>query len=380
MVLLPLILAATPRILVVGGGPNRRYNQVAIESNVRYMGRVVPKGWPLRVLFADGDADRATVRYTPDGQSVGRDDKYRVPQLPRLDGPAMLDDVRKELAQLATVGNRTPVFLYFTGHGSLAADLTPDTSQFDLWSRQRITVPQMADSLARFNRDVPLVLLMVQCHSGGFAKLLFPNGDPKQPPLDNRFCGFFASVEARPAAGCTPEVNEADYHDFTGYFLAALVGQDRLGRPAKGADYDGNGKVGMNEAFCWAIANDDSIDTPVCTSDEFLRSVVKMEDREVFATPYANVLKWASPAQRGAIESLSKTLKLEGEDRLAVAYGRYIALQEDDGDLDKVRGFRLIRLCKSVVLGHAVASLPNASLKKRYATLLKDEAANPLLP
>ena len=88
---------------------------------------------------------------------------------------------------------------------------------------------------------------MVQCHAGGFAKLLFPGGDPKLTPLDRRFCGFYASLESQMAAGCTTEIDEAYYRDFTTYFVAALTGRDRLGRPSTGADYDKDGRVGMNE-------------------------------------------------------------------------------------------------------------------------------------
>ena len=114
---------------------------------------------------------------------------------------------------------------------------------------------------------------MVQCHAGGFAKLVFQGGDPTKPPIENRLCGFFASLESQLAAGCTTNIEEADYHDFTGYFVAALTGRDRLGRPVSGADANHDGRVGMDEAFCWAMVNDDSIDTPTCTSDEFLRDV-----------------------------------------------------------------------------------------------------------
>ena len=151
---------------------------------------------------------------------------------------------------------------------------------------------------------------MVECFSGGFGNLLFRGGDPAGPVTDKDLCGFFASIPNREAAGCTPEVNEANYRDFTSYFFAALTGKDRLGRPVTGADYDHDGRVGMNEAFAYALIHDVSIDTPTCTSDVFLRRFVKMPDSAVFATPYSNVLPWAAPAQRAALEGLSHSTGL----------------------------------------------------------------------
>lgn len=378
MLFVPLLLNPPSRVLIVGGGPSREYNQAAIESNVRYVARVLPKASPLRILFTDGDPEHATVRYTPAGGDEGTDDRYRKPRLPRLDGPALTPVVDREIGALSR--ETKPVLLYFTGHGSLADDLTPDTSEFDLWHENRLTLPDLARLLAAYPKSTPIVVLMVQCHAGGFAKLVFPDGDPKRPPIDNRLCGFFASLEVRPAAGCTASIDEADYHDFTGYFVAALTGRDRMGRPVTGADYDHDGRVGMNEAFCWSMVNDDSIDTPTCTSDELLRDTVKVPDARIFNTPYANVLTWASPAQRAAIEALGTRLKLKGDRRLTQAYLDYADLDDEDDDLTNVRGLRFLRLVKSVVLGHALLAGPDSLLRRRYVTLLKDESANPFRP
>ncbi|MBC8066394.1 MAG: hypothetical protein H7Y17_16300 [Chlorobia bacterium] len=376
--LLPLLLAPATRFLVVGGGPNPANNQVALEFNVQHFARILPKDAPYRVLFADGDAGTATVRFTPEGQTPGLKDQYKQPQLPRLDGAASLENVNREIASLAS-GGKTPVFLYFTGHGTIPKPPNPRLSSFNLWKFENFTAVDFARSLTSFPKDVPIVALMVQCHSGGFAKSLFKDGDPDQPPLNNRFCGFYASIESRSAAGCTPSINTKSYRDFTTYFVAALAGEDRQGQKVSGADYDGNGKVGMNEAFCYALVNDDSIDTPVCTSDEFVRRVVKMPEEEIFATPYSSVLKMATPAQRGALEALSTSAGLKGEDRLAVAFENYPSLGSRDS-MDRIRGFRFVRLAKTVVMGSKMASHSDAALRRRYETLIKDEAANPLRP
>lgn len=378
--LLPLLIVP-PKVLIIGGGPDKEYNQVAIESNVRYFARMLPKEWPYRVLFADGTTTSETVRYTPDGETDLRKDKYRAPNLPQLDGPSKPDSVVSEISTIAA-SKPASVLLYFTGHGSIARDIRPATSQFDLWGDSRIAVPTLSKSLEAIPKDVPVTILMVQCHSGGFAKLLFPDGDPSKPPIDNRLCGFYASVEQRYAAGCTSEINEANYRDFTSYFVAALTGEDRMGKKWTGqADYDHNGKIGMNEAYCWSLINDDSIDTPICTSDEFLRDVlVGTDDKTIFATKYSDVLKWATRAQRAALDGLSKSLQLDGDDRLSSAYVKYLQLNINEQDIIKIKGYRFIRLAKSVVLGHQMEKFPDAAVKKRYQTLLADEATNPLRP
>ena len=107
---------------------------------------------------------------------------------------------------------------------------------------------------------------------------------------------------------------------------------------------------------------------------------MKQSDEDVFAHPFSTILAWANPAQKAALVELSAFLKLRGDDRLVDAYEKYSQIVEDEDDLERIRGFRLLHLAKSVVLGHAMASHPSAALRRRYETLLKDESANPFRP
>jgi hypothetical protein len=374
--ILSLLAIAPSRTLIVGGGPNSQNNQIAIESNVQYCYRSLPKSAPCRILFADGDRTSNTVRFTPAGeQPGGLRDLYKRPELPRLDGASSLDNVNREIAALASTGT-TPVLLYFTGHGNIPKAPAAPLSYFSLWSFEQYSAIDMAQSIAAFGKDVPVVAIMVQCHSGGFAKSMFRNGDPTQPPIDNRFCGFYASVESRSAAGCTSSINTKEYRDFTTYFLAALTGTGRNGERTTGMDYDKNGVVGMNEAFCWTLIMDESIDTPICTSDEFVRRKVDMSEDEVFATSYSKVLSWASPAQKAALEALSAEAKLSGEGRLATAIETYPRLTGRDS-METIKGFRFVRLAKTVVLQNRMLKHPDLGLRRRFENLVKDEAANP---
>src|SRR5262249_5006469 len=157
----------------------------------------------------------------------------------------------------------SPVLLYFTGHGSPAPNGNLDNNQFDLWGGH-LAVRDLAARIATLPADVPVTLVMVQCFSGAFGNLVFTGGAPRLAPVPRQLAGFFATTRDRPAAGCTPEVNEAEYHDFTSYFFAALTRQDRVGRPVTGADYNHDGRVGMDEAFAFSLIHDASIDVPVC--------------------------------------------------------------------------------------------------------------------
>jgi hypothetical protein len=368
------------RVLIVGGGPRPDHNQVAIESNVRYVDRLLPAGTPKRILFADGDPKTQNVL------CMGEDKKtfYRAPQLSTLDGASNLTSFQYNLDTLAPYDDKsnTPVLLYFTGHGSPEQKAQQDftNNRYDMWEGEELSVQRLATQLDDLPVTEPVTLVMVQCFSGAFSNLLFKNGDPNGPLTERNICGFFASVPNRTAAGCTPEINEANYRDFTSYFFAALCGIDRLGNKVSGADYDRNGKVGMNEAYAYTLINDESIDTPVCTSDTFLRRFVKASDDEITKTPYRDLKAWATPAQKAALEGLSKYLKMEEEDRLRTAYTRFVTGTKEINAPEFVHTIRFVRLAKSVVLAHLLSSTGDKKVKDSFARLLRAESGSPLPP
>ncbi len=340
-----------PRVVIVGGGPDLENNQVAIESNVRYVNKLLPAATSRTVLFADGDPNHASVLYEDDtrdlsvgerlllllmrgntgGESLAR---HRKPNLGvKMDGASKRADLERVFDELSVEkaekpdAPARPLLLYFTGHGSPDGQVY-ENNMYDLWGRdEALHVTDLARLLARLPDQTPVTLVMVQCFSGAFANLLHIDGNPQKELTDRDIAGFFAAIKEREAAGCTSEVNEAEYHDFTSYFFAALTGRDRMGRRVTGVDYNGDGRVGMDEAYCYTLANDKSIDIPTCTSDILLRQYPPITDTEVFKTPYSQVRAWASPAQRAALEKLSEYIGGKGEDRLAAAYDRVAYLR-----------------------------------------------------
>ena len=88
---------------------------------------------------------------------------------------------------------------------------------------------EFSDWLSDFRPDVNVVLVMVQCHSGGFAHTIFEQANASQALALHARCGFFSQVHDRAAAGCTPDVDEADYQEYSSFFWAALAGRTRAG-------------------------------------------------------------------------------------------------------------------------------------------------------
>lgn len=375
----PSVTDPTMRTLMVGGGPDKKHNQVAIESNVRYVSKLLPQGSKLRVLFTDGSLDSVNVQVLDADNHIA----YRAPQLPRLDGPSEFNAVQAELNSISKeveAKPSLPVLLYFTGHGGPDEASGYNNNQYDLWKEGEFTVHDMAQALKKFPKKTPIALVMVECFSGAFGNVIFEDGDPTGALADHNLCGFFASVPQREAAGCTPEINEAEYKDFTGYFFAALMGTDRMGRSVSGADYNHDGRVGMNEAYDYSLLHDESIDTPVCTSDTFLRRFVKTSDPEVFANKYSDVQSWASPGQLAALDGLAKDLSLSGDGRLKDAFDEFSGMRMDSMRMHDVKLLRFVRLAKSVVLAHTLETSGDKGVRSRYHDLIKAEGGNVLKP
>ena len=325
--------------LLVGGGPDVESNAAQIEGHVRFVAGLLRPSSKRILLFADGKADHPTVSYADTRASADAQRALAIlladhdtvePVLTRppeldvpLDGPARLRDFHRGLATLsAQVAKRpAPLLLYFAGHGT--QDEKDETNtRYDLWDNDELNVRVLSTELARLPRGVPVVLVMAQCFSGAFADVLFPGGDSKPGAAPVNVAGFFSAQKDQEAAGCSYATERADYQDFSSYFFGALCGQDRFGDKVAGADYDGNGAVSLHEAFCYALIHDRSSDTPVCTSDVYLRSRASLPDATIFGTPYQEAREAGTPAQRAVLEALSQQLGLEGESRALTVFDR----------------------------------------------------------
>ncbi len=366
---LPEFGAAKDFFLTIGGGPRPDNNQVSLERNVLFHQEVLAARRPDRpayeLYFADGKSGNRDLQYrVPDftatcppagrilaevlGDAASMDLFYRAHALENPTGPSDPQVLRRRLRDLANElkpGDR--LFVYATAHGGPAKkpddkekgadkdrgvekDRHSDPQTFNTslycWNTTSITASEFAEWLDCLDPEVSVMLVMVQCYSGGFAQTIFNGADAERGLAPHARFGFFAQVHDRPAAGCTPDIDQADYQEYSSFFWAALAGRTRSGAPITSADYDKDGAVSFAEAHAYAVLESDTIDVPVRTTDVLLRTFSergsdnadkKSEHDGTKATllklagPLAGLLDKARPEERAILAGLSKRLALE---------------------------------------------------------------------
>jgi Caspase domain len=307
--------ATVPDFLVLGGGGAPSYNEIAIEKNVLYFQRTIKKlGFDpsqATILFANGNDGRETVRYL----DANRLEQFKAPNIPYLQATATVDNLQQSFQQIASASasDRRPLFFYFTGHGSHNRE-DENNNKMILWNEQRLTVREFAKFLDRFPPSKPVVTVMVQCYAGAFANsLVYENGDPQAKVAERHRCGFFATTKSLPSVGCTAEVNEADYRDYSSSFFAGLSGTNRIGQRVASADYNQDGRVSYLEAHAFAKVDERAADLPISTSESWLQSqlsevaTANLLDRQSLS----KLLATARPEQRFVVQSLAKQLNFD---------------------------------------------------------------------
>ncbi|WP_239470459.1 Caspase domain-containing protein [Archangium violaceum] len=309
-------IPAPPRasnFLVMGGGSEPARNEIALEKNVLYFQRTLqalglaPDS--ASIYFANGNDGKATVRYLGEGSR----ELFKAPEVPHLKGPATLERFLEWVEQSARSTPQRPVFIYFTGHGGLNGR-NLNNNHLALWDSDTLTVRAFGLFLGRLPSTTPVVTVMSQCYAGSFANFIYQDANPRRPVVAQPRCGFFATVEYRPSVGCTPEVNEADYRDYSSSFFAGLAGVSRTGMAVGSADRDGDGRVSYAEAHAFAKVDGETTDLPVSTSEAWLQRRVKIGDlRRFLSAPIVEVSRTGRPEQRYVVESLVRRLRFVAE-------------------------------------------------------------------
>lgn len=348
---LPTAAVARDFFLTIGGGPRPDNNQVSLESNVIFQQRVLAERRPdhpmYELYFGDGTPDTSDLQYRVAdfattcpparrilaevlGDAESMDLLYRGQRLKNVTGPSDPQLLRRRLRDLAKElkpGDR--LIVYATAHGGQgkkesATDSERSNTQLYCWNSTSITASEFTDWLDHLDPQVEVMLVMVQCYAGGFANTIFHGADADVGLAPHARFGFFAQVHDRQAAGCTPDVNEADYQEYSSFFWAALAGHTRTGTPITSADYDKDGAVAFAEAHAYAVLESDTIDVPVRTSDVLLRKFSELPKDETdkkpksekspqrelvkLAGPIGAFLERARPEERAILTGLSHQL------------------------------------------------------------------------
>ncbi len=327
---------AEDHFLVIGGGADPSANQVSLEKNVllfrTLLGEKYPSGVDQDVYFSDGDDPGRDLQfYQPEAelprvnlllarvlrQTNDLGESYRTHAVTPVQGAsnrANLDQWFATKGKSLKAGDR--LIVYATAHGSKGPNDDPHNTTLMLWGHQGLPVKDLGSLLRTLPPGVKVVMVMVQCYAGGFADLALED----RPP-GSEVCGFFATTFDRPAAGCTPDIDEENYHEYSSYFWEAIRGRTRTGQPLKRrADLDGNGRVTFAEAHAYTLLESVTVDIPVKSSDAFLRQYSRAGDGLRGADdPVDSLRAVAAPIDRVVIDGLSKALGLTGPDRAAQA-------------------------------------------------------------
>ncbi len=325
-------------VLTIGGGYSPLGNQASIERNAIYFSELIAERLPDArhdVLFSDGNSPGRDVQYRAEEGTLPQSwrllaqvfqqeknwgMRYRSHAVPRVRGAATRENLYawfKDVAQRAAAGDR--VLIYATAHGGDSAnEADPQDTTLYLWNSQRLSSKEFAGYLETIKPGVNVVVVMAQCHAGGFASAALDAIDT--PGVATPRCGFFATTFDRPAAGCTPDVEGDNEHEYSSYFWAALRGRGRDGKPMPVVDYDGDGGTSLAEAHAFAAINAQSIDIPLRTSEAYLRRIAPFGAASLVGPfsihmPYDRLRENADATQLAAMEGLSSQLQLAGVDR-----------------------------------------------------------------
>lgn len=305
----------TQSFLVVGGGPEPEANEIGIEKNILYFQRTLrvmgynPAEVPI--YFANGNNQQATVSYLDkNGMQL-----FKIPEIPNIKGASTLTNLRKVFQQLQ---NTKPdsLFFYFTGHG-IRNPKDINNNLMLLWNDELLSVQMFSSLLDKLPPKTSFVGMMSQCFSGSFANLIYEGGNPKRPVTQRPRCGFFATVKTLPSVGCSPEINEADYEDYSTSFFAGLSGRSRTGKIVVSADYNQDGRVSFKEAHAFTKIDQNNIDLPLSTSEFWLQNQANKKTQEtILSQSIDTILTTARPEQRYVVNYITKMFNLNPEKSL----------------------------------------------------------------
>jgi len=281
--------AADDHVLLIGGGYAPEASQAQIELNVRWLQKLLAERRPdaaLETYFnvgpghpevrdvVIGSADTGTVS-EPLARVFGVGARHALRFYPsNVPGLSGGTDKATLVARLAALfGSLAPgdgLLFVYNGHGSGDPE-DAGNNALRLWGDQPLSARELGGLLDRIPAGTRARLFFPQCYSGGFQRVIRPEGKDTREVIAADRCAFFSQDELLEAEGCTPSIDVGEYRDYSTYFFSALSGQTRIGAPlAFDPDRNHDGKVTLREAHFYSLVAADSVDLPSSTSEAFL--------------------------------------------------------------------------------------------------------------
>ena len=201
--------------------------------------------------------------------------------------------------------------------------------------------------------------------------IYFPRGRFKKGLHPQVRAGFFATVHDRVATGCTPDIREENYQEYSTHFWEALCGESRIGKKIQKPDFNGDGSTSLTEAHAYVVIHSNTIDIPIKTSDVFLRrfssfdppkeedalnkiiknakdllsgtdsNSSKREDSPndwIFRKdPISKILLSASPESKAIIQTLAQRLSIQDEEVFEKAENKIKEIKKRREELAKAK-------------------------------------------
>jgi hypothetical protein len=236
-----------PRWAVLMNGGHSQYS-----NHVRYWNDLSNIYITLNYVY--GYPDEQIIVLCSDGLDPAPDQSNGLNSDPDLDGDGdddimyscVLSNVDKVFADLAnnlTGGNE--LFVFTTDHGNTQGGW--DSIQ-NLWNMEELTDDHFADLLENLSVH-EIVCTFEPCFSGGFLD------DVVVPP------GPIAASSACRHDEYSWAMSNLEYDEYVFHWTAAVKGEDAYGDPVD-ADFNGDGKITMDEAYEYAVEMDEADESP----------------------------------------------------------------------------------------------------------------------
>lgn len=343
-VFLPEVQSSQDHFLVIGGGYSPSGNQVSLEKNVIFFRKLLSEKYSTEkdhdLYFADGTYKGNDIQYMVPMDEIPKSNfymallfgtpsklnlKYRNSKLDKVDGVFNNPSLDKWFENAKSkIQDKDRLFIYVTAHGGKSSDKDNKyNTKLYLWGGQYITAEKLASHIEKLPPKVDVVMVMVQCFSGGFSHLIFDKAQESNKSVKRNICGFFSTVHTRVAAGCTPDINEENYDEYSSHFWAAIRGKNRLDHDVPPSDINGDGEISFSEAHAYTLIHSNNIDIPVKTTDAWLRKYSKSIDKKTALysdqSPYYTLLEVSGINELAVLDSLSHQLNIQGLDKLDAA-------------------------------------------------------------